>query len=147
MNIEYLTKADIIRINIRTIDSHGGNFVPPDNLLHPSSLEYLVEAVQAELFGEPIYPSIPEKAAYYMYSIIANHVFQDGNKRTGLAGALVFLKLNGFDVNNKLNRLVSEATFPEMDHPLYEVTMQVASGVVSIDALRNWFLENTINNQ
>lgn len=75
-----LTKEDIILINQRTIVKHGGNFVPPFNLLNPSSLDYLVEAVNVSIFGQPMYPSLSDKAAYYMHSIIANHVFQYGNK-------------------------------------------------------------------
>ena len=41
----------------------------------------------------------------YMFNIISNHVFQDGNKRTGLESALVFLKLNEYNIKNQLIRI------------------------------------------
>ena len=91
----YLDKEDITYINQRTVAEHGGNFTPPHNFLHEENLDYLIEAVQAELFGEPMYPTIADKAAVYCYSIIGNHIFSDGNKRTGLEAGLAFLKLNG----------------------------------------------------
>lgn len=90
----YLTKQQIIRLNTATIEAHGGNFMPPSNFLHEENLDYLLEAVQAEMFGEPLYPTISDKAALYCYNIICNHIFSDGNKRTGLAAALIFLNLN-----------------------------------------------------
>jgi death on curing protein len=91
----YLDKADIVFINQQTVSVHGGLFMPPYNFLHEENLDYLLEAVQAEMFGEPLYPSISDKAAVYCYNIICNHIFSDGNKRTGLEAGLAFLKLFG----------------------------------------------------
>ena len=65
----YLEKADIIFINQRTVAEHGGNFMPPSNFLHESNLDYVLEAVQADLFGEPMYPTVADKAAVYCFSI------------------------------------------------------------------------------
>ncbi len=93
-----LLKEDITRINYLTIKDVGGNFGPPLNFLYEENLDYLIEAAQAELFGEPMYPSVHDKAGVYFFSIICNHIFQDGNKRTGLEAALLFLQLNGYDL-------------------------------------------------
>jgi death on curing protein len=68
--MKYLTKTDIIRINHATVEEHGGNFVPPSNLLHEPNLDYLLEAVQSEMFGEPLYPEIADKVAVYMRLIL-----------------------------------------------------------------------------
>ena len=95
--MNYLIKKDILTINLLTIEDVGGNFVPPYNFLHEENLDYLLEAVQAEMFGEPLYPEIYQKAGVYMFNIIVNHIFQDGNKRTGLEAALLFLQLNDYD--------------------------------------------------
>lgn len=59
----YLEKKDITLFNKRTVETHGGNFMPPNNFLHEENLDYLLEAVQAEMFGEPLYPTIADKAA------------------------------------------------------------------------------------
>ena len=83
--MRYLTKQRVVQLNEATVDAHGGNFMPPNNFLHEENLDYLLDAVQAEMFGEPLYPNISDKAAIYCYNIICNHIFSDGNKRTGLA--------------------------------------------------------------
>ena len=69
--------------------------MPPYNFLHEENLDYLAEAVQAEIFDEPLYPTIRDKAALYCFNVIGDHIFTDGNKRTGLEAAPAFLKLNG----------------------------------------------------
>lgn len=91
----FLTKKQIITINRLTVSHHGGNFVLPNNILNESPLDCLVEIVYADLFGQPLYPSIFDKAGVYIFNIIANHIFSDGNKRTGLEAGILFLKLNG----------------------------------------------------
>jgi death-on-curing protein len=42
----FLSKQNIIAINKATVVAHGGNFMPPNNLLHPENLDYVVEIVQ-----------------------------------------------------------------------------------------------------
>jgi len=145
--INYLEKEDILLINRMTIDRHGGNFVPPFNLLHNDALEYLLEAVAAEMFGNELYPGIHDKAAFYMFQIISNHIFQDGNKRTGLEAALLFLKLNGFMlktgfsiVNNEGNSIPN---IGETDNEiLYNFTLELASGKLNLEDCQIWFKEN-----
>ena len=129
----YLDKDDIGFINQRTVAEHGGNFMPPHNFLHEENLDYLVEAVQADMFGEPLYPTIPDKAAVYCFNIIDNHIFSDGNKRTGLETALAFLKLNGRRLSREL---------PHTD--LYDYILWVASGQSSLDECRAWFVKHVV---
>ncbi len=50
--LDYLTRQDIIHINTRTINAHGGNFVPPSNFLHEDAQDYLLASVKSEMFGE-----------------------------------------------------------------------------------------------
>jgi death-on-curing protein len=132
--MRFLTKIQIIRLNKATIDEHGGNFMPPSNLLHEENLDYLIEAVEAEMFGEPLYPKITDKAAVYCYNIICNHIFTDGNKRTGLASALIFLNLNGFDIAKNID-----------NQTLTNFIIKIASGESSLDECREWFGLNSIN--
>lgn len=127
--MEYLTKKDITTINFLTIEDVGGNFVPPYNFLHEENLDYLLEAVQAEMFGAPLYPEIYQKAGVYMFNVIANHIFQDGNKRTGLEAALLFLQLNNYD-------LVID------DQTLIDFTLSAASGELSLEQVQDFFKNN-----
>lgn len=50
------------------------------------------------VFGKELYPTIFSKAAVYIRAIITNHPFLDGNKRTGMASAAVFLENNGYKI-------------------------------------------------
>jgi death-on-curing protein len=131
--MEYLDKEDITFINRRTVDAHGGNFMPPSNFLHEESLDYLLEAVQAEMFGQPLYPNVSDKAAVYCYNIICNHIFSDGNKRTGLEAGSAFLKLNGF----RLNRNIPKKA-------IFDFIIKIASGESSLEECRDWFRVNSI---
>lgn len=124
--MNYLTKEEVVRINFRTIQSHGGQFIPPSNYLHEENLEYLIEAVSSQMFGVELYPSISDKAALYCHNIICNHIFSDGNKRTGLQAALLFLKLNNFRINS------------EIEHDQFlSFILRVAEGRVSLEECQN----------
>ena len=129
----YLDKEDIIYIKQRTVDVHGGLYLPPNNFLHEENLDYLLEAIQAEMFDQPIYPLISDKAALYCFNIICNHIFSDGNKRTGLEAALAFLKLNAYQFKSDLS-----------NKELILFILSVASGEISLDECRTWFASNTI---
>ena len=128
-----LTKTGIITLNKESIINDGGNFMPPSNLLNESNLDYLIEIVDSEMFGEPLYPEIWDKAAVYFFSIICNHIFSDGNKRTGLAAALVFLEVHNFQLKDEVT-----------DNVLLDFVIKVASGESTLDECRTWFKENII---
>jgi len=145
--MEYLEKEDVVLINQMTIQRHGGHSIPPANFLKESALYYLLEAVQSEMFGVPLYPEIYDKAGLYMFNIISNHIFQDGNKRTGLASALLFLRLNEFHLQNELITVrINNKTIPSKSQSntelLTEFTLEVASGIVTLEECQTWFKEN-----
>lgn len=62
-------------------------------------LESALEAAFATFAGIELFPSIEEKAARLGMSLISNHAFADGNKRVGMLIMLVFLKVNGAEMN------------------------------------------------
>ena len=128
MTIQHLQKRDILKINRRMIDIVGGTFMPSDNLLKPSALDYLIEIVSTDMFGKPLYPELWDKAGVYCFNIIANHIFHDGNKRTGLESALLFLELNGFTLNASDDDLIAFAT-------------DAASGKFTLADTQQWFKE------
>lgn len=143
-----LEKEDVLLINEKTFHRHGGNFVPPANLLKEGPLEYLLEAVNGELFGKQLYPTIPDKAAFYMFQIVTGHVFQDGNKRTGLGAALLFLKLNGENLRFQLKKVENNSgiSIPEKGETPSEIllnfTLEMASGKYDLEDCKLWFKEN-----
>lgn len=125
----YLTKEQVIAVNRHQARTFGGNFLPPNNFLHEENLDYLLEIVDAEMFGRPLYQNIWDKASIYFFNIIANHVFQDGNKRTGLQSAVIFLRANGFMLNASDDDLIAFAT-------------DVASGKFTLEQPKQWFKEH-----
>lgn len=80
-----------------------------------------------------MYPDISDKAGVYLFSIVCNHIFLDGNKRTGLEAALSFLKLNG-------SRLRKDLALVE----LHDFVIKVASGESTLNECRTWFKDNII---
>ena len=123
--------------------------MPPANFLHEENLDYLVEAASGEIFGEPLYPEIYDKAGVYMFNIVSNHIFQDGNKRTGLEAAILFVRLNGKKLNDKLVRVqAAEQSIPAAgtttNEILYNFTIEVASGQLSLNQCQQWFKQNIV---
>lgn len=58
-------------------------------------LECAASRPRASVFGSDAYPTVEEKAAALLHSIVRNDALTDGNKRLGLAAVLAFLGLNG----------------------------------------------------
>lgn len=88
----YLTAGQILLIHSLAIDETGGSHGVRD---HHAVLS--IEAmVKQQVFGKELYPTIFAKAAVYARGIILNHPFLDGNKRTGMIAASVFLENNGY---------------------------------------------------
>jgi death-on-curing protein len=75
--------------------------------------------------GRELYPSTVDKAVALGYSLIQNHPFLDGNKRTGHAAMEVFLFLNGFEM---------QASVDEQER----IVLQVASGEMDREAFARW---------
>lgn len=65
------------------------------------------------------YPSLCEKAAALLQSIVGNHALVDGNKRLGWVATAVFLQINGVDVtriaNDDVYALVMAVAASELD--------------------------------
>lgn len=145
--MKYLTLDEVVVLNGLTVTRHGGNFVPPHNFLHGEALEYLIETVQADMFGAPLYPTVSDKAGLYLFNIISNHIFQDGNKRTGLGAALAFLLRNGYWLKEDLmqityeDRVIPTQGIDHDDH-LFQFTLAVASAEVPLPACQQWFATN-----
>lgn len=87
----FLTIEEVIQIHDDLIKEYGGLHGIRDIGLLVSA----IEMPKATMFGEYLHESIYDKASAYLYHIVCNHPFLDGNKRTGAASALIFLNQNG----------------------------------------------------
>lgn len=80
--------------------------------------------------GQDLYPTVLGKAAAILESIIVNHPFVDGNKRTGYTVARTFLRINGFDIN-------------AAEDNRYDFIIAIASGEMHYEDILNWLQQNT----
>lgn len=95
--MKYLTKHDVLEFQRElALETEGFFYAKEDNINNADALEFLIEAPKSSIFGKDMYPDIFLKAACYAYFIIGNHVFFDGNKRTGMKSAMLFLGINGY---------------------------------------------------
>ena len=92
--IRYLLPEQVLFIHSRLIQSTGGAHGIRD-------LSMLLSALgrpQATFDGNDLYDDLFSKAASLLDSLIRNHPFVDGNKRTAITAAALFMKLNGFSL-------------------------------------------------
>ena len=95
--MRYLTNKRVLFIHDQLVKRFGGSLCVRDLGL----LESALARPQATFDGKDLYPDIFDKAASLMHSLLKNHPFIDGNKRTALASAGIFFKLNGYNLENK----------------------------------------------
>jgi len=92
--MRYLTVEQVLFIHARLIRETGGSHGIRDLGL----LRSAVARSEASFEGKDLYPGVFSKAAALMHSLIKNHPFIDGNKRTGAAAAVLLLRANGWSV-------------------------------------------------
>jgi death-on-curing protein len=117
----YLTLPQILFLHARLIAETGGSH----GLRDLSLLEAAGARPQATFEGEELYPDLYHKAAALMDSLVNNHPFVDGNKRTGIAAAGLFLRQNGYRLT---------ATNPDLE----TFTLRVASSRVEVAEIAAW---------
>jgi death-on-curing protein len=102
---EFLSNDAVIEIHDNQIKIYKGN----PGIFNYGLLESAVAQPQAGFDGK-FFHSFPfEMAACYAFHVSQNHSFNNANKRTGAAAAILFLKINGYrplDPNNKLYDLM-----------------------------------------
>ena len=120
-----LTKKQVILLHKDIIEQSGGSFEIRDEGLLDSALN----APFQTFAGTELYPTIIEKASRLGYSLIKNHAFVDGNKRIGAHTMLVFLTLNGIEIEYE-------------DNDFIHLVLGVASGEISDIQLLEWLKQH-----
>ncbi len=119
--MRYLTLNEVLTLHDRLIAQTGGSFGVRDI----GRLESSLAQPRMTFDGVELYPTLVEKAATLGFSIIQNHPFLDGNKRTGHAAMEIFLFLNGFEIRSSTD---------EQE----KAVLQVASGKMSREEFSGW---------
>lgn len=107
----FLTFGEVLLILQDQVRRYGGEYGVRDHTLLSSALAM----PKAMYGGQLLHTGAFQQASAYAFHICRNHPFIDGNKRTALATALVFLELNGVSVSD-----------PQEE--LYPLMMRVAEG-------------------
>ena len=122
----YLSLTQVLDLHRRQIRRFGGG----SGLRDRGALEAAVARPQMTFGGEDLYPEVADKAAALMHSLVMNHPFVDGNKRAGAHACILFLVANGVEP------IFSSAQ-------LTEITLAVARGVVTAEALSIWLRQRS----
>ncbi len=119
--MRYITIGEVLGIYQRVMQETGGLI----GIRDLGALESAVAQPYMTFDGNELYPSLAEKAAALGFSLIQNHPFADGNKRTGHAVMESFLALNEYEINASTDEQV-------------EVILSLASGKLSRDEFTDW---------
>ena len=92
----FLSLEDVLELHEMQLESYGG----AKGIRDANLLESAVMMPQASFGGQYVHNSIYEMAAAYAFHIAENQPFVDGNKRTALASALVFLDWHAIEIND-----------------------------------------------
>jgi death on curing protein len=91
----FLSLSEVLQIHRDQVTRYGGASGIRDIELLKSALGM----PSATFGGQFLHTDIYEMAAAYLFHLVKNHPFTDGNKRIGAVAAFVFLVLNGFDLD------------------------------------------------
>ena len=122
-----LSKPQIFLLHEQLIAETGGS----SGLRDEGMLDSALNAPFQTFGGEDVYPSLQQKAARLCFGLVKNHPFLDGNKRIGAHVMLVFLALNGIELQHTQTELS-------------DVILQLAAGTIQSSDLLNWILAHQI---
>ena len=109
--MRYLSLNEVLQLHAKIINQSGGE----TGIRFIGGLESALAQPRMTFDGQDLYPTIADKAAALGFSIIQNHPFIDGNKRTGHAAIEIFLILNSHEIDQSVD---------EQE----QIILQVASG-------------------
>jgi death-on-curing protein len=122
MPLRFLTIADVLLLHEDQVAGYGGKAGMRDQGL----LESALSQPFASFDGQQLHTDVYEIVAVYLFHVVQNHPFVDGNKRTGLVAALTFLVDNGIEIDAAKGEL-------------YDLTMRVATGVAKKPEVAQFF--------
>ncbi|HEY6977165.1 MAG TPA: type II toxin-antitoxin system death-on-curing family toxin [Chitinophagaceae bacterium] len=124
-----ISLKEVEEIHKILIDSFGGSH----GIRDPGSLESALARPFQSFGNEELYPSPILKAAALLESILINHPFIDGNKRTAYTIVRLFLLSKNLDLNASQDEK-------------YEFIISAASGKKDFDSIAEWLTSHSIKN-
>ncbi len=114
--MKYLTPENVIQIHYEIVEVTGGS----QGLRDLGLLESAVMRPQQTFVGKDLYPTLEIKAAALVHSLLLNHMFVDGNKRTATISMIEFLILNKRKFTATNRDIVDFALWVENSKPTIE---------------------------
>lgn len=97
MDVFYFSEEEILFIHYTMMEMYNDS--NQAGIKQYEAFYAMLHRPKTELYGQEVYPSIPEKACCYYHSIArGGHIFRNGNKRTALTVFDSFLTLNGYEL-------------------------------------------------
>ena len=121
-----ITIKNILRLHELSIITYGGS----QRIRDQGLMESAIARPYQTFGGEDLYPTVFEKAAALTESIIINHPFIDGNKRTGLLAMLVILEIGNLKITAS-------------NDAIYNFTIQISTGEIKFEEIVIWLKNNT----
>ncbi len=122
-----LTKEQVLLLHSQLIEATGGC----DGIRDDGLLDSALESPFQSFGGEELYPGIQAKAARLCYGLVKNHAMVDGNKRIGVHTMLVFLALNGHELEYTQNELS-------------DLILDVADSKKNFEDILQWILRHQV---
>jgi len=126
--MKIINRDQVLMLHSMVIKQSGGIDGIRDNGLLDSALNAPFQSFN----NEELYPSIQGKAARLCYSIINNHPFIDGNKRTGILVMLIFLKVNHVIIQCQ-------------DKDIIDLGVGIAGGQYDLSYIMKWIILHSQN--
>ena len=124
--MNFFSDEQILQIHSSLITKTGGI----DGIREYNLLDSSLKSIFQTFDRKELYSSILDKAAQLCYSLIENHPFLGGNKRIGVHLMLIFLKINGIDLNYSQEELI-------------DFVLKIASGKIKKDEIKEWFVNHS----
>jgi death on curing protein len=118
---EFLLRDVVEYLHAQAVRTYGGHFGNRDDDMLESAL---ARPREKWAYGDPL-PDMADLTAAYAFGIGRNHAFIDGNKRTGWAACVLFLKVNGVSIGSSGAKTVANMA-------------QLAEGLLSEEAFAGW---------
>lgn len=116
MKTKHIALDEVIAIHDNMVSLYGGRHGIRDLGL----VESAISRPKATFGGEDLYPDIFLKAAALFHSLMFNHAFVDGNKRTTITTTARFLNLNGYELKATDREFVDFLLRVENNHLSFE---------------------------
>jgi len=100
--MRYLDADEVLLIHERILDKFGG----AGGLRNWGLLDSAVNRLRATFDGKDLYPNIFTKAAALGHSLVLNHPFVDGNKRTAWEAMHTFIEENGYSLQAEHDEII-----------------------------------------